>query len=180
MRARSTPGIIPELRRSLAASLPEFMLPSAFVLLESLPRTASGKVDFGSLPTPGAARPDLPGAYVAPRSDLETVIANTFARLLKIERAGRTDDFFELGGHSLLATQLASRLRDLLRVEAPLRKVFEHPTVAGLADYLTASEPKPGMMAAIAALRLKVDAMPPAEVEALLARTQDAKLAGRA
>jgi hypothetical protein len=95
--------------------------------------------------------------------------------LLNLERAGRNDNFFDLGGHSLLATQLTSRLRELLRTDVPLRKIFERPTVAGLAEWLTANEAKPGMMAAVAALRLKLEAMPETEARQLLsARMADA------
>jgi amino acid adenylation domain-containing protein len=180
LRSTSTPSLIPELRRALGDAMPDFMIPSAFVVMESLPRNDAGKVDFAALPKPGAARPELQDAYVAPRSDLETVIANAYAKLLNLERAGRTGHFFDLGGHSLLATQLACRLRDLLRVDVPLRKVFEHPTVAGLAEWLTANEPKPGMMAAAAALRLKLESMPEAEMKALLARRQEKETASHA
>src|SRR5262249_36143919 len=97
---------------------------------------------------------------------------NTYAKLLHLERVGRNDGFFDLGGHSLLATQLASRLRGLLRTDVPLRKIFEHPTVAGLAEWLVANEPKSGMMAAVAGLRLKLEAMPGAEARTPLAARQ--------
>jgi amino acid adenylation domain-containing protein len=180
LRSQATPSLIPELRRALGAAMPDFMIPSAFVPMEALPRNAAGKVDFAALPKPGSARPELQDAYVAPRSDVETLIADTYAKLLHLERAGRNDDFFDLGGHSLLATQLASRLRELLRADVPLRKIFEHPTVAGLAEWLVANEPKPGMMAAVAALRLKLDAMPEAEARAMLAQRQAASVQGRA
>jgi acyl carrier protein len=151
------------------------MVPSAFVPMEALPRNASGKVDFAALPDPAFARSAGHGKYAAPRNDLEQLIANTYATLLNLERAGRNDNFFDLGGHSLLATQLTSRLRELLRTDVPLRQIFEYPTVAGLAEWLFANEAKPGMMAAVAALRLKLQAMPETEARQLLsARMADA------
>jgi amino acid adenylation domain-containing protein len=172
LKSHARPKLIPELRRHLGVNLPDFMVPSAFVLMESLPRTAVGKVDHAALPKPGAARPELQGAYVAPQGDAETVIANQFTKLLNLERVGRHDNFFELGGHSLLATQLASRLRSSFRIDLPLRKVFEGPTVAELALYLVAHESKPNAVASIAALRLKMDAMSEEEVQSLLADKQ--------
>jgi amino acid adenylation domain-containing protein len=175
LRTHAAPAIIHELRRSLAEVMPDFMVPSAFVPMEALPRNASGKVDFAALPDPAFARSAGHGKYAAPRGDLEQLIANTYAALLNLERAGRNDNFFDLGGHSLLATQLTSRLRELLRTDVPLRKIFERPTVAGLAEWLTANEAKPGMMAAVAALRLKLEAMPETEARQLLsARMADA------
>jgi ubiquinone/menaquinone biosynthesis C-methylase UbiE len=175
LRTHAAPAIIPELRRSLAGQIPDFMVPSAFVPMEALPRNASGKVDFAALPDPAFARSAGHGKYAAPRNDLEQLIANTYATLLNLERAGRNDNFFDLGGHSLLATQLTSRLRELLRTDVPLRQIFEYPTVAGLAEWLFANEAKPGMMAAVAALRLKLQAMPETEARQLLsARMADA------
>jgi amino acid adenylation domain-containing protein len=168
LRTHAAPAIISELRSALVAVMPDFMVPSAFVAMEVLPRNASGKIDFAALPDPALARSASHGKYAAPRNDLEQVIANTYARLLNLERAGRNDNFFDLGGHSLLATQLTSRLRELLRTDVPLRQVFEHPTVAALAEWLVANEPKPGMMAAVAALRLKLESMPETEARQLL------------
>jgi acyl carrier protein len=175
LRTHAAPALLSELRNSLAQLLPEFMIPSAFVLLETLPRNASGKVEFAALPDPASARTAAQSRYAAPRTPLEQLIANTYARLLDLERAGRNDSFFDLGGHSLLATQLSSRLRELLRTDVPLRRIFECPTVAALAEWLVANEPRPGMMAAVAALRLKLEAMPEDQVLQLLSeRTPNA------
>ncbi|HEU4452819.1 MAG TPA: amino acid adenylation domain-containing protein, partial [Longimicrobium sp.] len=121
-----------ELRTHLLAHLPEYMVPSAFVLLDSLPLTRNGKVDRRALPEPESG--DLAGAeYVAPRTPTEEVLAAIWAQLLGAERVGATDGFFELGGHSLLATRLASRVRSDLGVELPVRAVFEHSTLGALA-----------------------------------------------
>ncbi|QRN99308.1 amino acid adenylation domain-containing protein [Archangium violaceum] len=121
------------LREQLKARLPEYMVPSAFVVLEALPLSPNGKVDRKALPVPGGAQGAREDTYVAPRNELETDLARIFGELLQVEKVGIHDDFFALGGHSLLATQVISRLRDALQVEVPLRKLFESPTVATFA-----------------------------------------------
>jgi amino acid adenylation domain-containing protein len=120
-----------ELREHLRCSLPEYMVPNAFVRLETLPRTATGKFDPRSLPAPEYAGAEE--RYVAPRSAVEEVLAGIWAAVLRLERVGVEESFFELGGHSLLAMRVISRIRELFGVELPLRVLFERPTVAGLA-----------------------------------------------
>ncbi len=121
-----------EARRQLLAELPDYMVPSAVVVLEELPRTISGKVDKRALPAPGAVRGGL-GEYIAPRTPVETSLCGIWSEVLKVEKVGVRDNFFELGGHSLLATQVMSRIREAHGVEMPLVKLFELPTVEGLA-----------------------------------------------
>ncbi len=118
-----------ELRARLAARLPEHMVPGAFVVLESIPLTANGKVDRGALPAPALDA----AAHVPPRTPAEEVLAGIWGEVLGLERVGVTASFFELGGHSLLATQVVSRARHAFGVEVPLRTLFEAPTVAELA-----------------------------------------------
>nr|WP_279636042.1 non-ribosomal peptide synthase/polyketide synthase [Corallococcus terminator] len=121
------------LRSALKGRLPEYMVPSAFVALESLPLNANGKVDRKALPKPeaGAERTKV---YVAPRTETEEVLASLWAQVLGVKQVGVQDSFFELGGHSLLATQAVSRIRTAFNVELPLRALFEAPTVAELAQ----------------------------------------------
>jgi acyl carrier protein len=121
------------LRQYLQARLPEYMVPSAFVLLPALPLTPNGKLDRRALPLPDGARPDLGAEFVAPRTPLEATLVNIWSQLLGIERVGIHDNFFHLGGHSLLVTQLVVRLRETLQLELPVHSLFETPTIAALA-----------------------------------------------
>jgi acyl carrier protein len=125
--------LVPDLRRHLEEQLPEYMVPSAFVLLHGLPLSPNGKIDRRALPAPEMLRPALEAAYVAPRNAVEEVLAGIWAEVLNIDRAGVFDNFFEAGGHSLLATQLVSRIRDAFQIDFDLRTIFEEPTLAGLA-----------------------------------------------
>ncbi|HYO56981.1 amino acid adenylation domain-containing protein, partial [Archangium sp.] len=122
------------LRAFLKERLPEYMVPSAFVSMEALPLTPNGKVDRRALPAPASQEEE--GAFVAPRSPGEELVAGIWAQLLGVPKVGRHDNFFALGGHSLLATQVASRLRNAFKAEFPLRWLFEAPTVAVLAQRL--------------------------------------------
>src|SRR5215213_5232703 len=122
-----------ELRERLQRELPDYMVPSAFVLMDKLPQTSSGKVNRLALPAPETSRDALAESFVAPRTPIEELLARVWGEVLKVEGVGVNDDFFALGGHSLLATQLVSRVRESFAVELPLRALFERPTVAGLA-----------------------------------------------
>ncbi|MFB2837167.1 amino acid adenylation domain-containing protein, partial [Floridanema evergladense] len=126
---------IDELRQYLKAKLPEYMVPNAFVILETLPLTPNGKVDRRSLPTPDL-QTEQKDKYQAPRTPIEEILAQEWAQILKLNTVGIYDNFFELGGHSLLATQLISRIRSHLQVELPLRSLFGAPTVAELAPII--------------------------------------------
>ena len=126
-------GAASDLRRHAAQRLPDYMVPSAFVLLESLPLTPGGKVDRQALPAPEEAAAEPENTYAAPRTPTEELLAGIWARVLNVPRVGVHDNFFQLGGHSLLATQLISRVRQVFKVELALRTLFAAPTVAELA-----------------------------------------------
>jgi amino acid adenylation domain-containing protein len=124
-------GDLPErLREHLAARLPAYMIPSAFVILPDLPLTAHGKVDRGRLPEPQAV---TRAAFEPPRTPTEERVAEVWREVLGLPQVGRQDDFFDLGGHSLLATQAMIRLRESTGVELPVRLVFQAPTLAEMA-----------------------------------------------
>jgi acyl-coenzyme A synthetase/AMP-(fatty) acid ligase/acyl carrier protein len=122
-----------QLRSYLKERLPGYMIPSAFVLIEEFPLMPNGKVDRHALPAPEQSRADLEGGYVAPGTPVEEMLAGIWAEVLRVERVGVEDNFFELGGHSLLATQLMSRVQEVFQTEVSLRRLFDRPTVAGLA-----------------------------------------------
>ena len=123
-----------ELRRHLGELLPDYMLPSAYVRLERLPLTPNGKVDRRALPAPERQRPESGELLVEPRTPVEAELARIWSETLGVGRVGIADNFFELGGHSLLATRVVSRVLSVFGVELPLLRLFETPTVAGLAE----------------------------------------------
>ena len=125
-----------ELRDFLKDKLPEHMVPAIFMLLDAFPLTVNGKVDRRALPTPDGWQPELDEVFVACRTPTEELLAAIWSQVLGVERVGIYDNFFQLGGHSLLATQVVSRIREAFQVEMPLRRLFESPTVAGLAEDL--------------------------------------------
>jgi amino acid adenylation domain-containing protein len=128
-----------DLRNFLKEKLPDYMVPAVFVLLDALPLMHNGKIDRRALRAPHRSRPELDKAFVAPRAPAEEFLTEVWAQLLDIELVGIHDNFFDLGGHSLLATQLMSRVREAFQVEIPLRRLFEAPTVAGLAESIEAA-----------------------------------------
>ena len=125
-----------ELQDHLRRSLPDYMVPSALVLMGAWPLTPSGKIDRRALPAP-----DRRGeGYIAPRTPQEEILCSIFAGVLSLERVGAEDDFFALGGHSLLATRLVSQVRTSFGVELPLRTLFEAPTVRLLAEHVSKAD----------------------------------------
>jgi amino acid adenylation domain-containing protein len=125
------PPAMNELRSFLRRKLPDYMVPSAFVVLESLPLNASGKIDRLALPAPDQNQAET--NFVAPRTPVEEVLATIWAKTLGRDRVGVNDDFFSLGGHSLLVAKIVARVSEALHVELPMRTLFEAPTVAALA-----------------------------------------------
>jgi len=140
LQAKLACKIVPKLRIYLGEKLPDYMVPSAFMVLEALPLTPNGKVNRRALAAPDLVRSQFEGSYVAPRTPVEQVLVRIWGEVLGLKRVGVHDNFFELGGHSLLATQLISRVRDAFQVELPLRTLFEAPTVAALAQEIERSQ----------------------------------------
>jgi len=129
----TTPPAISELRTLLRRKLPDYMMPSAFVVLESLPLNASGKVDRLALPAPNQSQSKTQEDFVPPRTPIEDVLGTIWADTLGLDRVGINDDFFSLGGHSLLVARIVARVREALQVELPMRTLFESSSVAALA-----------------------------------------------
>jgi len=132
--AGETAPSVGELRQALKESLPEYMVPAAFVVLAALPMTPSGKVNRRALPAPDVGRPDLDASYMPPHTTVQQMLAEIWSDLLGIEQIGIHDDFFQLGGHSLLVAKLAARIRQAFKVELSLIEVFKSPTISQLAE----------------------------------------------
>jgi amino acid adenylation domain-containing protein len=171
------PGVadaeLPErIRGHLQAQLPAYMLPSAVMMLDALPLTPNGKVDRRALPAPAVRREDAPAAE--PRTEVERTLAGVWMEVLRAERVYLDDNFFDLGGHSLLASQVVTRVRDALGVDLPLARVFEAPTLAGLAAAVEAAQ-----LEAMAGLLDDLDELSDEQVLALLEAESAAAGGGR-
>jgi amino acid adenylation domain-containing protein len=129
-----------ELRDFLNKRLPDYMVPSAFVLLETLPLTPNGKIDRQALPFPDQSQLNQAN-YVVPDNPTEKLLATLFSDVLRIEQIGVHDHFFEMGGHSLLATRIISRVRETFQTDVPISVLFDKPTVATLAAYIDSLVP---------------------------------------
>jgi amino acid adenylation domain-containing protein len=159
-----------DLRSHLAERLPEYMVPSSFFLLSSLPRTPNGKIDRQALPAPAEAEDTE--LFIAPRTPVEEALCRIWTELLGVEQVGINNDFFDLGGHSLMAMQLLSRLRSTFQLELPLRAIFEAPTIAELATTLVSFEVTPGQVERIAAIAADLENM---STEAISEKLREAR-----
>ncbi len=148
----------PELRAALAVALPDYMVPAAILVVAALPLSPNGKVNRRALPPPETLL--AADAAAAPRTPVEEILAGIWSRLLGRAAIGRHDRFFDLGGHSLLATRMLARLRDDLGVELPLRALFEHPTLAGLAAAVESAKGAAGRTAPPLRRRAQVGEVP--------------------
>jgi amino acid adenylation domain-containing protein/thioester reductase-like protein len=126
--------LILKLRAFLKDKIPTYMMPSAFVVMESLPLTPNGKIDRRALPDPKKERPILNAVYIAPSTPLEEKLADIWSEILEIDQIGIKDNFFELGGHSLLAAQLLARLEEVTQIALPIFYLLKDPTIAGLIE----------------------------------------------
>jgi acyl carrier protein len=130
------------LRALLSEKLPDHMIPSSFVVLDSIPVTSTGKVDRNALPAPSRTRPELHTSFVAPRTFFEKELAQVWAEILMLDVVGIHDNFFDLGGHSLAATRIVSRVIKTFQVDVPLQALFAAPTVAEMAAMITEHQAK--------------------------------------
>ena len=156
-----------ELYQFLHAHLPEYMLPSNFVLLDEFPLTPNGKINRKALLAPNQTRPDIEKAFVPPRDAVEEVIASIMASVLNLEQVGIHDNFFDLGGHSLLATQLVSRIREIFGI-VTLRTFFQTPTVSGVAETLLKDPSQKPRVERSAELLLQLAELSDEQVEKIL------------
>jgi len=159
---------ISDLRRHLRLKLPEYMIPSHFLMVDALPISPNGKVDRKSLASLDAHMPLQQESFVAPRTPLEEVIAGIWGEVLNLTRISIHDNFFELGGHSLLATQVISRVRDSFQMELPVRRIFEAPTVGELAASMLQDPVERQRIEKTADVLMRVVRLSDSEVETLL------------
>ncbi|MEC3979513.1 non-ribosomal peptide synthetase [Amycolatopsis sp. H20-H5] len=141
---------ITDVRTGLGRSLPDYLVPSGFVVLDEFPLTPAGKLDRAALPAPGPETAER--EHLAPRTPAEALVAEVWAEVLGVERVGVRDEFFDIGGHSVVATRIAVRLRSALRVDVPVRALFDHPTVEALTAAVAGYPPlaaSPGIRATI-------------------------------
>jgi acyl carrier protein len=160
------------LRQFLQEKLPDYMIPSAFVILDAFPRTTTGKVDRRSLPAPDRTRPELDSPYAPARSSIEELLVTIWAKVLGLDRVGIHDNFFDLGGHSLAATQVISRVIDTLRMDLPLKALFESPTVADMAMVITQNLAKKVGEEELACMLTELDSLSDEEARQRLAEEE--------
>jgi amino acid adenylation domain-containing protein len=159
-----------ELRNFVKEKLPQYMVPSEIVFMDSLPLTPNGKIDRRALPAPDHDRPALGGIFVAPRTPTEQIIAEIWTEVLGVKKIGIHDNFFDLGGHSLRATQVVSRLGKAFQADVPLRSLFEHPTVEGLAVIVAQRQARKAEADEMATILARIESLSEADVQRQLAR----------
>ncbi len=135
-KQKQTPSVS-NMHRFLREKLPEYMMPSAFVILKVLPLMPNGKVNRSALPEPDGYRPELEATYQPPQTEIEEAIAIIWQEALNVQKVGINDNFFELGGHSLLIVQIHSKLRQLFNQDLSITDLFEHPTISSLVKFLS-------------------------------------------
>ncbi|MDM9583638.1 amino acid adenylation domain-containing protein [Nostoc sp. GT001] len=128
---------VSELQRFLRQQLPEYMMPSTFIMLKALPLTPNGKVNYSALSESNGDRLELAATYEPPQNEVEQAIANIWQQMLHVEKVGIYDNFFDIGGHSLLLVQIHAKLREIFPTNISVINLFEHPTINSLAKYLT-------------------------------------------
>ena len=172
MRREIGAGSVGEWRRHLKARLPDYMVPSAFVILDRMPVNAGGKIDRRSLPEPSEDQAAFAARFVAPRRAVEKVVARFWGDALKIEAPEVHDDFAELGGDSLQAAQIVGRIQELFPLDQPLVTLGQATTIEELAGFIIAHERVPGQSEQIATIFLRVEGLPAAAVVKALQKYQ--------
>src|SRR6185295_11286555 len=129
-------ALLAEIKEHLTRQVPHYMIPAAFVWLDSLPLTSNGKINRRALPQPDLSRGDAQVEHVAPRTPLEERLAAIWREVLELERIGVHDNFFSLGGHSLLAVRVTARLRAAFKLALPMTTLFAAPTLSELAEHI--------------------------------------------
>jgi amino acid adenylation domain-containing protein len=158
--AAGKPPTVSDLRRALAVSLPDYMMPSAFVFLESIPVVPNGRVDRSALPVPSFLRPDLETAFVEPRTAVEKDLALVWSEILSLDKVGIDDDFFSLGGHSLLAAKMFAVLDEKFGRTYPLSLLLSSPTIRLLAEHFDRPQVQPNKLTSLVPLRSKGSRLP--------------------
>jgi len=166
---QATPSLS-DLRSLLQNSLPLYMLPSKLIILDSMPMMPNGKVNRRALPDPGETRPELDTTYVAPRSVVETELAQIWTQVLSIDLVGIHDNFLDLGGHSLAASRVISRVIQSFQLELPVKALFDAPTVAEIANIITQNQTKQASNTEMAQMLHEVEAMTEDEAQRQLAK----------
>jgi amino acid adenylation domain-containing protein len=139
VRAKGTSPTVSDLRNDLLTRIPDYMVPAAFVFLDTLPLTATGKIDRSALPKPASIRPPLDASYVSPQSSVEKSVAEICSEILNIDTIGVHDNLFDLGGHSISAMQIVNRVMKTFQVDVPLKCFYDSPTIAGLNALIASS-----------------------------------------
>jgi SAM-dependent methyltransferase len=168
LRGKLARSLIPKVRAHAEAALPDYMVPSAFVLMDAFPLNPNGKINRRAFPAPDSARPEMAESFVAPRTPVERVLAGIWGEVLGLEQVGVHDRFIALGGHSLMATQVVSRIRDIFQVEMPLSYGF-NATITELAGRLAESGAQSGLdMDAVAEIYIEISLLSDEEAAAML------------
>jgi len=167
-----------EMREFLKGRLPDYMIPSLLIRLDSMPLTSSGKISRKGLPAIEQGLFESERGFAAPRNPVEQVMAGLFAEILGLDQVGVHDDFFEIGGHSILAARLVSQIKDIFQFELSLRTFFEERTAARLAAVLVADAAMGTTVQRIAELLINISNFTDNEVETMLGVNQIEKVQG--
>jgi acyl-coenzyme A synthetase/AMP-(fatty) acid ligase/acyl carrier protein len=170
------------LRRALAVTLPNHMIPAAFIMLDSMPLTPTRKIDRNALPEPGTARPEMDRPFVPPRTAVERELAKIWCDVLSLDRVGIHDDFFDLGGHSLAVIRVVSRVVQTFQIELPVKALIDSPTVANMAVVIDANHAKLASEEELSRMLSELEALTDEEAQRLFTEVSLAnpKAGGRA